>query len=68
MSAIRGVCATSSNQGTDLALIDSGSDVLDKSGRLLEEASRALSDPHNRDNQTRLAQVGLLLTTGYCIC
>ena len=57
VSAVRGVAATSPDPETRLALIDAAKDVLDKSGRLLEEASRALAEPQNADNQTRLAQV-----------
>ena len=57
VSAVRGVAATSPDAETRLALIDAAKDVLDKSGRLLEEASRALAEPQNADNQTRLAQV-----------
>lgn len=55
--AVRGVAATSSNSDNNVALLVSAKDVLDKSGLLLEEASRAIADPHNKDNQARLAQV-----------
>lgn len=60
VNAVRGIAATSPDEETNLALIDSARDVLDKSNRLLEEASRALADPNNPENQTRLPQVCML--------
>lgn len=62
VNAVRGVAASTLTQspeevGVAESLVDCAADVIDKSGRLLEEASKALKDPNNPDNQQRLAQV-----------
>lgn len=55
--AARGVAATGGNAEARVAIIDAARDVMDKSAVLVLEAKKALAEPGNPDNQTRLAQV-----------
>jgi talin len=56
-SAVRGVAATSNDRNLQDAIVDHARDVMDKSANLMEEAKKAVQNPSNPDNQTRLAQV-----------
>jgi talin len=56
-NAIRGVAATTNDRALQEAILESGADVMEKSANLIEEAKRAVSNPQNPENQTRLAQV-----------
>jgi len=56
--SVRAVVATSSEDpGTQTALTEHALDVLDKSGKLLDEIRRAMNNTDNPDNRMRLAQV-----------
>ena len=55
--SVRGVAATSTDREIQIQIIDCARDVLDKSGKLIDEAKQAVSNQQNPDNQTRLAQV-----------
>ena len=61
-SAVRGVAATSTDRQLQESIIDHARDVMDKSANLIEEAKKAVTNPQNPDNQTRLAQVNDLMT------
>jgi hypothetical protein len=56
-SAVRGVAATSNDRNLQDSIVDHARDVMDKSANLMEEAKKAVQNPANPDNQTRLAQV-----------
>ncbi|CAH1788698.1 unnamed protein product [Owenia fusiformis] len=55
--AVRGIAATTGDKNIQNSMIDSARDVLDKSAKLIEEAKKAVNNPNNPDNQTRLAMV-----------
>ena len=40
-------------------MLQNTADVLDKTANLMTEAKKALNNPQNSDNKTRLTQVGL---------
>ena len=61
-SAVRGVAATTSDRNLQDAIVDCARDVMDKSANLIEEAKKAVNNPQNPDNQTRLAQVSSCLS------
>ncbi|XP_077353382.1 talin-1 isoform X1 [Festucalex cinctus] len=56
-SAARGVAATTDDAGARAALLDCASDVMDKSGNLIEETKKAITKPGDAESQQRLAQV-----------
>jgi len=56
-NAVRGVAATSNDRELQDSIVDHAWDVMDKSANLIEEAKKAVANPQNPDNQTRLAQV-----------
>ena len=56
-TAVRGVAATSSDRELQDSIVDHARDVMDKSANLIEEAKKAVANPQNPENQTRLAQV-----------
>jgi len=56
-NAVRGVAATSNDRELQDSIVDHARDVMDKSANLIEEAKKAVANPQNPDNQTRLAQV-----------
>jgi len=56
-SAVRGVAATSNDPDLQDSIVDHARDVMDKSANLIEESKKAVQNPQNPDNQTRLAQV-----------
>jgi len=51
---------TSGERELQDSIVDHARDVMDKSANLIEEAKKAVAQPQNPDNQTRLAQV--------CVC
>ncbi|KAK6492675.1 talin-1 [Huso huso] len=55
--AARGVAASTSDPQARNAMLDCASDVMDKSGNLIEETKRAVAKPGDPDSQQRLAQV-----------
>ncbi len=55
--AVRGVAATSKDRQLQDNILDHCRDTMDKSAHLIEEAKKAVNNPNNPDNQTRLAQV-----------
>lgn len=57
MQAVRGVAATTNDRALQEKIIDCAIDVMDKSSNLIDEAKKAVNNPSNPDNQTRLAQV-----------
>lgn len=61
-NAIRGVAATTNDRALQEAILECAADVMEKSANLIEEAKKAVNNPQNPENQTRLAQVSLLLT------
>ena len=60
MQSVRGVAATTNDRALQQKICDCALDVMDKSANLIEEAKKAVNNPSNPDNQTRLAQVGHL--------
>ncbi len=56
-NSVRGVAASTADRNLQDAIIDCARDVMDKSGNLIDEAKKAVNNPNNPDNQTRLAQV-----------
>ena len=55
--AVRGVAATTKNHQLQNTILQNAQDVMDKSANLIEEARKAVQQPNNPDNQTRLTQV-----------
>lgn len=55
--AVRGIAATTDDRDLQQNIIEHARDVMDKSASLIEEAKKAVSNPQNPENQTRLAQV-----------
>ena len=62
-NSVRGVAATTDDPELQRHIIDCALDVMDKSANLIEEAKKAVHDPNNPDNQTRLAQVKQTFTS-----
>uniref|UniRef100_A0A8C2DNS9 Talin 1 n=1 Tax=Cyprinus carpio TaxID=7962 RepID=A0A8C2DNS9_CYPCA len=56
-SAARGVAANTEDPHARNAMLDSTTDVMDKSASLIEETKRAVAKPGDPDSQQRLAQV-----------
>ena len=67
-SAVRGVAATTNDHVLQDRIIECARDVMDKSANLIEEAKKAVNNPNNPDNQTRLAQVWLAVNGSYDLC
>lgn len=55
--SIRGIAATTNDRDLQENIIEHARDVMDKSASLIEEAKKAVNNPQNPENQTRLAQV-----------
>lgn len=59
-TAVRGVAATTKDEELKSNIIDQGIDVLQKSGKLVEEAKNVMESPEDVDAKTRLAMVCFL--------
>ena len=57
VAAARGVSANLPDLDSQLHLLETGRDVMDKSVNLMQEAKVAVHDPENPENRQRLAQV-----------
>ena len=57
VGAARGVAANLPDLDSQLHLLDTGRDVMDKSVNLMQEAKLAVEDPDNPENRQKLAQV-----------
>ena len=57
---MRGVAATTKDEELEANIIDQGIDVLQKSGRLVEQAKKVMENPEDVDAKTRLAMVSFL--------
>lgn len=55
--SVRGVAATTNDRQLQENLLEHARDVMDKSANLIDEAKKAVNNPQNPENQTRLAQV-----------
>lgn len=55
--SVRGIAATTNDRDLQENIIEHARDVMDKSANLIEEAKKAVNNPQNPENQTRLAQV-----------
>ncbi|XP_062597737.1 talin-1-like isoform X2 [Saccostrea cucullata] len=64
----RGVAATSEDIEVKRQVIDSAREVINKSTRLLEETKRAMNDPDNPENQSRLNQVAKAVSAALNNC
>ena len=58
--SVRGVAATTKDRELQDKILEHCGEVMEKSANLIEEAKKAVNNPNNPDNQTRLAMVGLL--------
>lgn len=56
-ASVRGVAATSKDRELQDKILEHSRDVMDKSASLIEEVKKAVNNPNNPDNQTRLAMV-----------
>ena len=56
-ASVRGVAATSKDRELQDKILEHSRDVMDKSASLIEEAKKAVNNPNNPDNQTRLTMV-----------
>lgn len=56
-ASVRGVAATTRDRELQDKLLEHSRDVMEKSANLIEEAKKAVNNPNNPDNQTRLAMV-----------
>ncbi len=56
-ASVRGVAATSRDQELQDKILEYCAEVMEKSAGLIEEAKKAVNNPNNPDNQTRLAMV-----------
>ena len=57
MQSVRGVAASTKDRELQDKICDCALEVMDKSANLIDEAKKAVNNPSNPDNQTRLAQV-----------
>lgn len=57
VGAARGVAANTDELNSQLHLLGTARDVMEKSAQLIEETKKAVQDPENPENQRRIAQV-----------
>ncbi|XP_042191585.1 talin-1 [Callorhinchus milii] len=67
-SAARGVAANTTDPQARNAMLESASDLMDKSSNLIEEARKAMAKPGDPENQQRLAQVAKAMSTSLNRC
>lgn len=68
VGASRGVSSNLQDLESQLRLLETSRDVMDKSVNLMQEAKRAVEDPDNPENRQRLAQVVIIasvISVGY---
>ncbi|KAI0230740.1 Talin-1 [Lamellibrachia satsuma] len=68
MEAARGVAATTGDRALQENILACAIDVMDKSANLIQEAKKAVNNPNNPDNQTRLAQVAKAVSQALNTC
>ena len=59
--SVRGVAATAKDRELQDRILEHCTEVMDKSANLIEEAKKAVNNPNNPENQTRLAMVNYYL-------